>query len=76
LLSEPFLSCVSDASNCDNEQELGYLGRDIDDASRSLRLARAERDAASDRGSGLEERHWALLSEYEAVRSFAEEVPQ
>lgn len=52
------------------EQELGYILRDVDDASRNLRLARAERDAASNRVSDLEERNWALLSEYEATRSF------
>ena len=43
--------------------------RDVEDASRSLRLARAERDAASDRVTDLEERNWALLSEFEATRS-------
>ncbi len=81
------LNTHSDASICENEledargreannleQELGYILRDVDDAQRSLRLARAERDAASDRVSDLEERNWALLSEYEAARSFEEEL--
>ena len=56
------------------EEELGFILRDVEDASRNLRLARAERDAASDRVSKLEERNWALLSEYEAARSFEEDM--
>ena len=55
------------------EQELGFILRDVEDASRNLRLARAERDAASDRVSDLEERNWALLSEFEATRSSFDE---
>ena len=46
---------------------MGSIMRDVDDASRALRLARAERDAASDRVNELEERNWALLSEFDAV---------
>ena len=78
-----FLSIHRDATYCENkledfrgrdasklEQELGYILRDVEDASRNLRLVRAERDAASERVSDLEERNWALLSEYEAARSF------
>jgi len=74
---------ISDAAFCENqledarghaanklEEELGYLMRDVEDSSRSLRMARAKRDAASNRVSDLEERNWALLSEYEAARSF------
>lgn len=56
------------------EEELGYLLRDVEDASRNLRLARAERDAASNRVSNLEERNWALLSEYESARSLEEDM--
>jgi len=52
------------------EQELGEILRDVNDASLKLRLARAERDEASDRVSDLEQRNWALLSEFEAVRDF------
>ena len=62
-----------DASICEEEEEVGYILRDVEDASRSLRLARAERDAASDRVSDLEERNWALLSEFEATRSSFDE---
>lgn len=43
---------------------------DVEDASRMLRLARAERDAAQERLDELNEKHWALLSEYEASQSF------
>ena len=81
------LSIHRDASFCENkledargreasklEQELGYLLRDVEDAQRNLRLVRAERDAASERVSDLEERNWALLSEYEAARSFEDAV--
>ena len=46
----------------------------MEGASRNLRLARAERDAASNRVSDLEERNWALLSEFDAARSFEEEM--
>lgn len=46
----------------------------MEDASRNLRLARAERDAASNRVSDLEERNWALLSEYESARSLEEDM--
>lgn len=53
-------------------QELGYILQDIEDASRNLRIARAEMDDASNRVRDLEERNWALLSEYEAGRSFEE----
>ena len=84
ISSNPCSVCmISDAAFCENqledarghaanklEEELGYLMRDVDDSSRSLRMARAERDAASNRVSDLEERNWALLSEYEAARSF------
>ena len=59
-----------DAAECEDDEEIGYLLRDVDDSTRRLRLARAERDAASDRVSELEERNWALLSEFEAVKSF------
>lgn len=81
------LTLYSNASQCQSkleaaggreasrlEQELGYILRDVDDASRNLRLARAERDAASNRVSDLEERNWALLSEYEATRSFEDDL--
>ncbi len=56
------------------EQELGYIIRDVEDASLKLRLARAERDEASNRVNDLEERNWALLSEFEATRSFDEQM--
>ncbi|KAL3816347.1 hypothetical protein ACHAXA_011447 [Cyclostephanos tholiformis] len=52
------------------EQELGYILRDVEEASLRLRLARAERDEASNRVSDLEERNWALLSEFEATKAF------
>lgn len=52
---------------------MGYILRDVEDASRNLRMARAERDAASERVSVLEERNWALLSEFEAARAPFEE---
>mmetsp|Transcript_19283 Transcript_19283/g.41829 ORF Transcript_19283/g.41829 Transcript_19283/m.41829 type:complete len:739 (-) Transcript_19283:197-2413(-) len=84
---EEVVSLKADASFCEDklqdtrgreasklEQELGYILRDVEDASRNLRMARAERDAASERVSDLEERNWALLSEYEAARSFEEEM--
>jgi len=84
---EEVISLKANASFCENkleeargreasnlEQELGYLLRHVEDASRDLRVARAERDAASERVSDLEERNWALLSEYEAARSFEDGV--
>ena len=46
---------------------MGEIMLDVDDAARALRLARAERDAVSDRVNELEERNWALLSEFEAM---------
>ena len=52
------------------EKELGSILRDVEDSQRMLRLARAERDAASRQVENLEARHWALLSEYEATQSF------
>lgn len=52
------------------KRELGYILRDIEDASRILRMAKAERDAAIKMLDRLKSKHWALLSEYEAVRSF------
>jgi len=57
----------SDAAVCEDDEEMGEIMIDIDDASRALRLARAERDAVSDRVNELEERNWALLSEFNAV---------
>ena len=54
----------------DVRKELGYILRDIEDASRMLRLARAERDAALKVLNDLNAKHWALLSEYEAAKSF------
>ena len=51
-------------------EELGYIIRDIEDASRILRMAKAERDAATKKLDRLKSKHWALLSEYDAVRSF------
>ncbi|KAL3797426.1 hypothetical protein HJC23_010552 [Cyclotella cryptica] len=51
------------------KRELGYILRDIEDASRILRMAKAERDAAIKMLDRLKSKHWALLSEYEAVRS-------
>ena len=52
------------------KSELGYILRDIEDASRILRMAKAERDAAVKKLERLKSKHWALLSEYDAVRSF------
>jgi len=52
------------------EKELGKVLRDVEDSQRMLRMARAERDAASRQVENLEARHWALLSEYEATQSF------
>ena len=52
------------------EKELGSVLRDVEDSQRMLRMARAERDAASRQVENLEARHWALLSEYEATQSF------
>lgn len=52
------------------EKELGLILRDVEDSQRMLRMARAERDAASRQVENLEARHWALLSEYEATQSF------
>jgi hypothetical protein len=37
-------------------------------------LARAERDEASNRVNDLEERNWALLSEFEATKAFEVEM--
>ena len=54
------------------EKELGLVLRDVEDSQRMLRMARAERDAASRQVENLEARHWALLSEYEATQSFAD----
>jgi hypothetical protein len=42
---------------------LGLVLRDVEDSQRMLRMARAERDAASRQVENLEARHWALLSE-------------
>jgi len=52
------------------EKERGLVLRDVEDSQRMLRMARAERDAASRQVENLEARHWALLSEYEATQSF------
>ena len=52
------------------KRELGYIIRDIEDASRILRMAKAERDEAIKKLDRLESKHWALLSEYDAVRTF------
>ena len=54
----------------ETELELGYILRDIEDASRILRMAKAERDAAIKKLERLKSKHWALLSEYDAARSF------
>lgn len=54
----------------ETELELGYILRDIEDASRILRMAKAERDAAIKKLDRLKSKHWALLSEYDAARSF------
>jgi hypothetical protein len=54
----------------EDKRELGYILRDIEDASRILRMAKAERDAAIKKLERLKSKHWALLSEYDAVRSF------
>lgn len=54
----------------ETQLELGYILRDVEDASRILRMAKAERDAAIKRLDRLKSKHWALLSEYDAARSF------
>jgi hypothetical protein len=56
------------------ERVLEYILRDVEDASLKLRLARAKRDEASNKVSDLEERNWALLSEFEAAKAFEEEM--
>ena len=48
------------------DRELGEALAGAKEASLALRLARAERDGARDRIEELEERNWAVLSEYEA----------
>ncbi|EJK48058.1 hypothetical protein THAOC_33177, partial [Thalassiosira oceanica] len=48
------------------ERELGEALAGAEEAGLALRLARAERDGARDRIDELEERNWAVLSEYEA----------
>ncbi|KAL7531383.1 hypothetical protein ACHAXR_004010 [Thalassiosira sp. AJA248-18] len=86
-LKDGVVNLKADASYCENqlenargreanklEQELGFILEEVEEASRNLRMARAERDVASDRVSDLEERNWALLSEYEAARSFEEDI--
>ncbi|KAL7553694.1 hypothetical protein ACHAWF_017004 [Thalassiosira exigua] len=87
VAKEDVVTLKADASACESqledargreaselEQELGYILQDAEDASRNLRMVRAERDAASSRVAELEERNWALLSEYEAARSLEEEL--
>ena len=88
ISSNPCSVCmISDAAFCENqledarghaanklEEELGCLMRGVEDSSRSLRMTRAERAAASSSVSDLEECNWVLLSEYEAVRSFEDGV--
>jgi hypothetical protein len=44
---------------------------DIEDAGRRLRLARAEVKAANDQVEELEDKHWALLRQYEADEVFS-----
>jgi hypothetical protein len=47
---------------------------DIQDAAHSLRRAKAELEVARDRLADLEDRHWALLSMYDADKAFQEVV--
>ena len=54
-------------------QELWYILQDVEDALLSLRLARAERDAAHKIVDDLNAKHWALLSEYEAFMLFKDD---
>ena len=54
-------------------QELWYILQDVEDALLSLRLARAERDAAHKIVDDLNAKHWALLSEYEASMLFKDD---
>jgi hypothetical protein len=65
--SHQIILFLSDAAVCEDDEEMGEIMRDVTNASRALRLARAERDAVSDRVSELEERNWALLSEFDAI---------
>lgn len=65
---------MRDGSKSDKiRMELGYIQRDVEDASRMLRLARAERDAALNIVDDIKAKHWALISEYEATQAFDEE---
>ncbi len=67
------LDTAKDGSRADKlSRELGYIKRDIEDASRMLRLARAERDAALRAVDDIKSKHWALLNEYEASVEFDE----
>jgi hypothetical protein len=53
---------------------LRQMQEEIDDASRVLRQAKAEEDLARDRLAALEDKHWALLSLYDADKAFQEVV--
>jgi len=67
------LDAAKDGSRADKlSTELGYIKRDIEDAARMLRLARAERDAALRAVDEIKSKHWALLNEYEASVEFEE----
>mmetsp|Transcript_21261 Transcript_21261/g.38409 ORF Transcript_21261/g.38409 Transcript_21261/m.38409 type:complete len:753 (-) Transcript_21261:481-2739(-) len=50
---------------------LREINMDIEDAGRRLRLARAEVKAANDQVEELEDKHWALLRQYEADEVFS-----
>lgn len=53
---------------------LNQIEMDVDDASMALRRTRAQATVAKERLSDLEERHWALLSLYDADKAFREVV--
>ena len=46
------------------QETLRQIELDIDDASRALRRAKSQTQAARDQLEELEDRHWALLSQY------------
>ena len=46
------------------QETLRQIELEIDDASRNLRLAKSQLQAARDQLEELEDRHWALLSQY------------
>lgn len=72
LQKKRLLASIDDKSRIRSRLRQMQMG--VQDAALALRRAKAELDVARDRLVDLEDRHWALLSMYDADKAFQEVV--